>query len=285
MSFENKLRQLLDKDQPTVGTHLGIASPIVTELVGLSGQFDYVEFAGEYYPYTDFDLANLARTAEMYGMSTMIKIDQSPRIYIAERAMGIAGVQNLLFADLRTIEDVQLCVDAVRCDPKGIGGARFGRVMTKLGSLPAWVKYCDDAIVAIMIEKKIAVEHLEELLSVEGVDMVQWGPADFTVSSGIPGQYTNPKVKTLTSVAATSASAWTHRSYHVGSRTREKQFGTLWQKYEEADRSRRLNLFLPFWFSTALCNRIPVSRFCEASRYDVDDGSTRLTIRLSIMVR
>jgi 2-keto-3-deoxy-L-rhamnonate aldolase RhmA len=195
MSFENKLRQLLDKDQPTVGTHLGIASPIVTELVGLSGQFDYVEFAGEYYPYTDFDLANLARTAEMYGMSTMIKIDQSPRIYIAERAMGIAGIQNLLFADLRTIEDVQLCVDAVRCDPKGIGGARFGRVMTKLGSLPAWVKYCDDAVVAIMVEKKIAVEHLEELLSVEGVDMVQWGPADFTVSSGIPGQYTNPKVK------------------------------------------------------------------------------------------
>jgi 2-keto-3-deoxy-L-rhamnonate aldolase RhmA len=195
MSFENKLRQLLDKDQPTIGTHLGIASPIVTELVGLSGQFDYVEFAGEYYPYTDCDLANLARTAEMYGMSTMIKIDQSPRIYIAERAIGIAGIQNLLFADLRTIEDVQLCVDAVRCDPKGIGGARFGRVMTKLGSLPAWVKYCDDAVVAIMIEKKVAVEHLEDLLSVEGVDMVQWGPADFTVSSGIPGQYSNPKVK------------------------------------------------------------------------------------------
>ncbi len=195
MSFENKLRNLLDKDQPTVGTHLGIASPIVTELVGLSGQFDYVEFAGEYYPYTDVDLTNLARTAEMYGMSTMIKIDQSPRIYIAERAMGIAGIQNLLFADLRTVEEVQLCVDAVRCDPKGIGGARFGRVMTKLGSLPAWVKYCDDAVVAIMIEKKVAVEHLEELLSVDGVDMVQWGPADFTVSSGIPGQYSNPKVK------------------------------------------------------------------------------------------
>ncbi len=195
MSIENKLRNLLDKDQPTIGTHLGIVSPIVTELVGLSGQFDYIEFAGEYYPYTDVDLTNLTRTAEMYGMSTMIKIDQSPRIYIAERAMGIAGIQNLLFADLRTVEDVQLCVDAVRCDPKGIGGARFGRVMTKLGSLPAWVKYCDDAVVAIMIEKKVAVEHLEELLSVDGVDMVQWGPADFTVSSGIPGQYSNPKVK------------------------------------------------------------------------------------------
>lgn len=195
MPVENKLRTLLETDQPTVGTHLGIALPLVTELVGLSGQFDYIEFAGEYYPYTDLDLTNLARTAEMYGLSTMIKIDQSPRISIAERALGVAGIQNMLFADIRTVEDVKLCVDAVRCDPKGIGGARFGRMMTKLGSLPAWVKYCDDAVVAIMIEKKIAVENLEKLLSVDGVDMVQWGPADFTVSSGIPGQWTNPKVK------------------------------------------------------------------------------------------
>ena len=195
MPFENKLRKLIDKDQPTIGTHIGIAFPLVTELVGLSGQFDYVEFAGEYHPYTDFDLINIARTAEMYGLATMIKIDQSPRVSIAERAMGIAGIQNMLFADSRTVEDVKLCVDAVRCDPKGIGGARFGRVMMKLGSLPAWVKYCDDAVVAIMIEKKKAVENLEEILSVDGVDMVQWGPADFTVSSGIPGQWTHPKVK------------------------------------------------------------------------------------------
>ncbi len=195
MLVENKLRKLLDDDQPTVGTHVGMTSPLVTELVGLSGSFDYVEFTGEYYPFTDADLINMAMTAERYGMSTMIKIDQNPRIYIAERALGVAGIQNLLFADLRTVEDVQLCVDAVRCDPKGIGGARYGRVMNQFGSLPAWVKYCDDAVVAIMVEKKVAVDNLEALLSVNGVDMVQWGPADFTVSSGIPGQWTHPKVR------------------------------------------------------------------------------------------
>jgi 2-keto-3-deoxy-L-rhamnonate aldolase RhmA len=195
MPVENKLRKLLNDDKPTVGTHLGMTSPLITELVGLSGYFDYVEFTGEYYPFTDADLINMAMTAERYGMSTMIKIDQSPRIYIAERALGVAGIQNLLFADVRTVEDVQLCVDAVRCDPKGIGGARYGRVMTQLGGLPAWVKYCDDAVVAIMIEKKVAVENLEALLAVDGVDMVQWGPADFTVSSGIPGQWTHPKVR------------------------------------------------------------------------------------------
>jgi len=68
-------------------------------------------------------------------------------------------------------------------------------VMSRVGSVPEWVKYCDDVVVAIMIEKKPAVENLEEILSVKGIDMVQWGPGDFSVSSGIPGQWTNPKIK------------------------------------------------------------------------------------------
>ena len=195
MPFENKLRKLLNAGKPTIGTHIGLANPLVTELVGLSGFFDYIEFAGEYHSYTDYDLTNIARTAEMYDMSTMIKIDQSPRVAIAERALGVAGIQNMLFADLRTVEDAKQCVAAIRCDPDGIGGARFGRIMSKIGNLQDWVQYCNDVVIAVMIEKKPAVDHLEDLLSVDGIDMVQWGPADFSVSSGIPGQWNHPKMK------------------------------------------------------------------------------------------
>ena len=49
----------------------------------------------------------------------------------------------------------------------------------------------------IMIEKKVAVDHLEELLSVPGVDMIQWGPSDYTMSIGRPGQTTAPDVKAV----------------------------------------------------------------------------------------
>lgn len=195
MPYENRLRTLLNEDKPTVGTHIGLANPFVTELVGISGYFDYIEFAGEYQPYTDADLCNIARTAEMYGMSTMIKIDQSPRVAIAERALGVAGIQNMLFADIRTVEDVKQCVDSIICDPKGIGGARFGRIMSKLANLAEWVDYCNDVVIAIMIEKRQAVENLEAFLSVEGVDMVQWGPADYSVSVGLPGEWNHPKIK------------------------------------------------------------------------------------------
>ena len=53
----------------------------------------------------------------------------------------------------------------------------------------------DQGPVALMIEKAPAVENLEALLAVPGVDMVQFGPADYAMSLGIPGQWDHPKVK------------------------------------------------------------------------------------------
>jgi len=49
-------------------------------------------------------------------------------------------------------------------------------------------------VIAIMIEKAPAVDNLEALLAVEGVDMVQFGPADYSMSVGLAGQWSHPKV-------------------------------------------------------------------------------------------
>jgi 4-hydroxy-2-oxoheptanedioate aldolase len=46
-----------------------------------------------------------------------------------------------------------------------------------------------------MIEKQSAVENLEALLSVKGVDMVQFGPADYSMSLGLAGQFNHPRVQ------------------------------------------------------------------------------------------
>lgn len=197
MPYKNKLRNLLNEDKASIGTHLRINWPFITELVGLSGCFDYVEFVSEGTPYAHFDLENIARTAELYGMSSMIKVEQNPRIYLAERALA-AGIQNVLFADVRNAEEAKLCVDAVRADPKGINGAIGGRVMSTIGGwgkLPDWVKYLDDAVVVVMIEKKEAVEKVEEILSVDGIDMIQFGPGDLTMSMGIPAQWSHAKIQ------------------------------------------------------------------------------------------
>lgn len=185
------------KGEPTLGTRVLIVWPGVTELIGYTGVYDYVEFLSEYAPYDLYDLDNLARATELVGISSMIKIDQEPRTYIAERALA-AGIQNVLFADIRTVKDAEESVRAVRAEPKGINGIRMDRrtgYVGRIASTADVVKMCEDAVVALMIEKESAVENLEEILSVEGIDMVQFGPADYSLSIGLPGEKDHPKVK------------------------------------------------------------------------------------------
>jgi 2-keto-3-deoxy-L-rhamnonate aldolase RhmA len=63
------------------------------------------------------------------------------------------------------------------------------------GGSADWVKRMNDIVIAVMIEKKGAVENLEEILSVEGLDMVQFGPADYSISIGKPGERGCPEVQ------------------------------------------------------------------------------------------
>jgi 4-hydroxy-2-oxoheptanedioate aldolase len=57
------------------------------------------------------------------------------------------------------------------------------------------VQALEDVVVAVMIEKASAVDNVEAMLSVKGVDMVQFGPADYSLSIGIPGQWEHPRVR------------------------------------------------------------------------------------------
>ena len=196
----NRLRELLDADQPSLGTHLHISWPSIVELIGHSGMFDYVEFVGEYAPYDLYALENLGRAVDLFPhLSAMMKIEQEPRSYLTVRAIG-SGIQNVLFADPRTVEDIEECVRAVRAESPETGGLHGVGMRRDVGFLleagtPAFVQALEDAVVAIMIEKQSAVEHLDDLLSVKGVDMVQFGPADYSMSLGLTGQTTHPRVK------------------------------------------------------------------------------------------
>lgn len=196
----NRLRELLEEDEPSLGTHMHSSWPSIIELIGYSGMFDYVEFVGEYAPYDLYALENMGRAVDLFEhMSSMMKIEQEPRTYLTIRAIG-SGIQNLLFADVRNVEDVEECVRAVRAEsPRtrgvhGVGMRRDVGFVRDVGSL-AFVEALDDAVVMLMIEKESAVENLEALLSVEGVDMVNFGPADYSMSIGLTGQFDHPRVK------------------------------------------------------------------------------------------
>jgi 2-keto-3-deoxy-L-rhamnonate aldolase RhmA len=196
----NRLRKALDNDKPTLGTRILSPWPTMIELVGHSGMFDYVEFCAEYAPYDHNTLENMGRAIELFDHLTgMIKIEQESRTHAAVRALG-AGFQSVLFADLRTVEDARECVRAVRSERPQSGGLHGVNMHRAVGVLlepgsEAWATALDQVVVAVMIEKKGAVENLEAILEVPGIDMVQFGPSDYANSLGHTGQPQHPEVR------------------------------------------------------------------------------------------
>jgi 2-keto-3-deoxy-L-rhamnonate aldolase RhmA len=199
----NRLRELLQAGKPTLGTHLLAIWPSIVELVGESGVFDYVEFVAEYGPHDLAGLENFCRAAELHNLSSMIKVDQQPRTSLAQRGIG-AGFHSVLFADCRSIDDARECIRAARPETpedQGTYGAEMRRHTYKYLGLPPeeeyrrYVQAIRDVVVVLMIEKKGAVEQLEEILALPGIDMIQWGPADYSISVGRPGQWATRELK------------------------------------------------------------------------------------------
>jgi len=195
---KNRLRQLLDEDRPTVSTRIHSPWPSVIEAAAHTGLYDYVEFVAEYAPFTLHDLDHMARTAEAHDLGLMIKVDDENHGYVAQRAIG-SGFGSVLFTDCRTVEDVRSCIRTVRPDTPedagryGVAARRFA-YMRSAGTAE-YVQSLRDVVVALMIEKRSAVEKLDEILDVPGLDMIQWGPADYSMSIGRPGERDSAEVR------------------------------------------------------------------------------------------
>ncbi len=156
MKTRNVLRDLIDAGKPTLGVNVYVPWPGVVEVIGHSRAVDYVEFAGQDAPYD-------------------------------------------LFADCETVDDAREAVAAMRPATPRAGGKSGVNDARDSGwflhrTIGEYVKTLEQGVVALMIEKKKAVENLEEILAVPGVDMVQFGPADYSVNIGVPGEFDHPDV-------------------------------------------------------------------------------------------
>ena len=196
----NKFRELLKGDKPTIGTHIHTTWPSIVEAIGHTGTYDYVEFVAEYGPFDLYAFDDMCRAAELYDMSMMVKVDQEPRGFIAQRAIG-SGFQSVLFSDCRSAEEVRECVAIARPETPEDGGT-YGVATRRFtymgyGGSMDYVRALRDVVVVIMIEKDGAVQNLEEVLSVPGVDMIQWGGSDYSMSVGRAGQRGSAEIKAV----------------------------------------------------------------------------------------
>ncbi|MDA0989337.1 MAG: aldolase/citrate lyase family protein [Verrucomicrobia bacterium] len=197
---ENRLRGLLDAGKPTLGTRIHSVWPSVVEAIGHTRSFDYVEFEAEYAPFDLHDLDGICRAAELHDLTPIIKVDQEPRTFLAQRAIG-AGFQGVLFADCRSAADARACIAIARPETPMHGGT-YGVASRRMaymgyGGSADYVKALEQVVVALMIEKKGAVEDLDEILSLPDISMVQFGSFDYAMSSGLPGGYSSAEIRAV----------------------------------------------------------------------------------------
>ena len=187
----NTFREALNAGKPTIGTHFLFNDPDIAELIGDTGLFDYAEFAAEYSCLDMQLLYHLARAAQCAALPLMIKLDQEGQGFWAQAAIG-AGFKSVLFTDIRKSKDIDECHAVIRADTPTDSGRMGVKIRRPALSSYAPDQYLEDLgslVFCVMIEKKDAVENLEPILErakTKGVDMVQWGPADYSVSMGDP---------------------------------------------------------------------------------------------------
>jgi 4-hydroxy-2-oxoheptanedioate aldolase len=200
MMMANAFREKFAAGKPTLGTHFLSSDPDVAETIGDTGLFDYGEYCAEYSSFDMDRLYHLARAGQCGGLPLMIKLDQEGQGFWAQAALG-AGFQAVLFTDIRSAADVEACHRCLRADLPGSGG-HMGLKLRR----PALSGYRPDAYVTelqavmflAMIEKNAAVEDIDRVLDAaraKGVDMTQWGPADFGLSRGQPGLMHTPEIR------------------------------------------------------------------------------------------
>ncbi|MBE6081566.1 MAG: 2,4-dihydroxyhept-2-ene-1,7-dioic acid aldolase [Tissierellaceae bacterium] len=197
--MKNRLRECLEGKKNIIATRINSTWPMIAEVVGATGLYDYIEFLGEYAPYNQYDLENIARACELHNMSCIIKIDYANRDYVAQKALA-SGFQGILFTDHKTAEEVENTLKMVTPSIPHEGG-RLGYVSRRFYknegfknqlTYAAEVKKC---VMGFMIEKVEAVKNIEEICQIPGVDFVQFGPADFSMNSGFNAKEEVEKVR------------------------------------------------------------------------------------------
>lgn len=185
---ENRLRKILEEGGTSLATRIASRWGLITELAAYGQCYDYIEYVEEYAPIQVEDMENLARACELHNMGSIMKVDFQNRGWLAQKALA-AGLQGILFTDCKTPAEVEECIYLTMPDSPAYGG-RFGYPSYRwIGCNPHRPQLDYASMVArsvrlFMIEKREAVDHIEEICRIPGVDMIQFGPSDYSMSCG-----------------------------------------------------------------------------------------------------
>lgn len=188
-NFRNKLAH----DDCVYGVFMKTGDPMFVEAASLGG-FDYVILDTEHGPVSIENQQNNIRAAEARGAVPIIRLKDSGENTIG-KALDI-GAYGIQVPQINSAEDAEKIVKFAKFYPYGMRGVcRFVRAADY--SAMDRYEYFESSksiLIILQLEGVKAIENLDEILEVEGVDILFIGPYDLSQSLGIPGQVNNPLV-------------------------------------------------------------------------------------------
>lgn len=194
--MKNPFRAMLARtDLPAgypVGTFVMSASPLVAEAVGCAG-FDWAVIDMEHTP---LDLDNLIHLLQAVAGTSMLPVTRIPwNDTVMVKRLLDAGAQTILFPFVQNAEEAAKAVAACNYPPAGVRGMAAMSRGSRFGTVKDYFKVANDAVsVIVQIETPQAMDRLEEIAQVPGVDSIFIGPGDLSGAMGYVGDLLNPAV-------------------------------------------------------------------------------------------
>ncbi|SVD84446.1 uncharacterized protein METZ01_LOCUS437300, partial [marine metagenome] len=185
-----RLGRRFQLDRPTIGTWLTLNDPAVAELMAAAG-FDWLVVDLEHSLLTLERAGELIRVIELCGSTPLVRLTSIDLDQI-KRVMD-AGAHGVVVPMVLCADDAERAVAGTRYPPAGTRGVGLGRAHGYgVGFQEYWDWQVDEPIVIVQIEHRLALDNLDEIFAVPGVDGLLIGPYDLSASMGIPGKFDDP---------------------------------------------------------------------------------------------
>ena len=183
----NTTKAKLQAGGHAIGAIIGGFAPDLVELFGALG-FDFVMIDCEHGPMSLSDAEHMARAAESFGITPIARIpdhDDATILRFLDR-----GLQGIIVPHVNTREQAERIARAARYHPdghRGVGGGRAHDYGVGVGRAESTRHVNEQTLVVCMIEETEAVENLDDILTVPGVDVLHVAAGDLGQSMGNPG--------------------------------------------------------------------------------------------------
>jgi 2-dehydro-3-deoxyglucarate aldolase len=190
--MKNHLSGALANGDVVLGAQLRLGTPAIAELFAAAG-FDFVVIDGEHAPQTPVGIQAQLQAVNGYSCTPIVRLGRSDPDEI--RLMLDMGAGGVLIPLLQTADDARKLVRSCRYPPEGTRSYGPSRAYQYGFDQEYYPKSTPDLVTMIIVETAEAIENIDEILAVDGLDTYVMGPADLSVALGVPMQLQHPTVQ------------------------------------------------------------------------------------------